>query len=360
MPLWKNKFFYFGDAEANRIAFANPGKTYTVPTVSERNGDFSEMFRTNINNGSTPFGIFAPNSGGQVALTQTGGVVANPDPNCAGFTTGTPPVTSYPTCTWKSGTNGLGVGTPTTNVVGADPAHGDTSNAIAKEILTAYPLPNAGGWNSTNVNTPASGNLYSNYTVNAPVKDDTFQWDQRLDWNISAKDQTYARYSYTHEQKGYQPPLGSVIDGGGFGTDGTNFNLAQNFMLSETHLVSPTLINEFRFGYNWGLFQYSQFGSSTPASTLISGLGGVPSNSYSVPNGGLPVLRFAGSDGITSGGADHDTPSTERQNIYQVIDNVTKIVGSHSLKFGGQTEAIRTSFSQATYSARLLQLRRPV
>ena len=54
----------------------------------------------------------------------------------------------------------------------------------------------------------------------SPVHDDTFQWDQRLDWNPSAKDQAYARYSYTHEQKRFAPPLGSILDGGGFGTDG--------------------------------------------------------------------------------------------------------------------------------------------
>ena len=57
------------------------------------------------------------------------------------------------------------------------------------------------------------GLLYNNYSPNLPVHDDTWQWDQRVDWNISAKDQTFVRYSYTHEQVGYTPPLGPVIDG---------------------------------------------------------------------------------------------------------------------------------------------------
>src|SRR5580698_3257703 len=39
-PIWKNKLFYFGDTEANRIAFSNPG-TYTVPTALMRQGNFS-------------------------------------------------------------------------------------------------------------------------------------------------------------------------------------------------------------------------------------------------------------------------------------------------------------------------------
>ena len=45
-PIWKNKLFYFGDAEANRIAFAQPNASLTVPTASVRTGDFSELFNT--------------------------------------------------------------------------------------------------------------------------------------------------------------------------------------------------------------------------------------------------------------------------------------------------------------------------
>ena len=81
LPIWKNKLFYFGDAEANRIAFAVPDTGLNVPTASERNGDFSELFHPLINGqgaGGGPIGIFAPNSCGQVALTQGGGAFPNP------------------------------------------------------------------------------------------------------------------------------------------------------------------------------------------------------------------------------------------------------------------------------------------
>ena len=48
-------------------------------------------------------------------------------------------------------------------------------------------------------------------------------------------------------------------------------------------------------------------------------------------------------------GSHHDVPSVEHQNIYQILDNVTKVLGRHSLKFGMQLESIRTSFSQSSY-----------
>jgi hypothetical protein len=345
LPIWKNKIFYFGDAEANRIDFSNPDPGLTVPTASMRNGDLSEMFNTALTGKNTPIGVFAPNTGGQVALSQTGGAFTNPAATNSTLCT---TVAQY--CAWAPATPGSGNGAATTNVLSpGDPSAGGMVDQVAKEIMNDFPKPNAGGWTSANYTTPGSGILHSNYNVNIPVKDDTFQWDQRLDWNVSAKDQAYARYSYTHEQKGFAPALGPILDGGGFGSDGTVYNLAQNFMASETHLFSPNLINEFRFGYNWGVYEYSQINGSVPADQLVPGLGGVPFTGFAGPNGGLPNILFRGSLRLTSAGTSTDTPSVERQNIYQILDNVTKIHGSHSFKFGIQLESIRTSFAQSTY-----------
>jgi hypothetical protein len=335
-PIWKHKIFYFGDAEANRIAFAQPSGSLTVPTSSMRNGDFSEYFDP-INNGNgpggAPAGIFAPNTGGQLPLTQTGGALPNP---------------GGPTVTARNGQ-------PTTNVLTpGDPnkVAGGEVDPVAQYILNLYPKPNAGGWNSSNYSTPDSGQLYSNYVVNLPVDDDTWQWDQRLDWNISAKDQTYARFSYTHEQVHFAPPLGPILDGGNdvssfHGT--TNSNLAKNFMGSETHVFNPGLINEFRLGYNLGLFGFIQENANTPASQLVPGMGGVPFAGYPEANGGLPYIPFKGRMGASAAGSRRDVPSIEHQNVYQILDNVTKIWGSHSFKFGLQLESIRTSFSQSSY-----------
>jgi hypothetical protein len=339
-PIWKNKIFYFGDAEANRIAFAQPNPGQTVPTASMRNGDFSEYFNPVLNGngpGGAPVGVFAPNTGGQLPLTQPGGAFPNP------MTVGQQSLYA-----WN--------GQPTTNVLTpGDPntVAGGGMDTVSQSVLNLYPKPNAGGWTSANYGTPGSGLLYNNYNVNLPVDDDTWQWDQRVDWNVSTKDQTYARYSYTHEQVSFAPPLGPILDGGNEAPGGfhgsNNVNLAQNFMASETHLFTPTLINEFRFGYNEGAFKFLQENANVPASTLVPGMGGVPFAGYPQPNGGLPWIRFTGSVGIASAGARHDVPSIEHQNVYQILDNVTKVWGRHSLKAGLQLESIRTSFSQSTY-----------
>ena len=122
---------------------------------------------------------------------------------------------------------------------------------IAGELLNDYPKPNSGGWTSANYGTPGSGNLYQNYSINDPIKDTTFQWDQRLDWNISAKDQTYMRYSYSNEHIGSVPPLGNIIDGSDEAPAGvyqghTVYNLAQNFPAWEACLLAALELAVFR------------------------------------------------------------------------------------------------------------------
>jgi len=68
-PIWKNKLFYFGDIEANRISIANPTTT-TVPTALMRTGDFSEML-TEPHNFGYGVQLYEPNSGGAQAYRAT-------------------------------------------------------------------------------------------------------------------------------------------------------------------------------------------------------------------------------------------------------------------------------------------------
>jgi hypothetical protein len=71
-PIWKNKVFYFADAEADRIRQASAG-IFVVPTDTERTGDFTELFLTGSQHSgsSKPIGVFAPNTDGCLPLTAT-------------------------------------------------------------------------------------------------------------------------------------------------------------------------------------------------------------------------------------------------------------------------------------------------
>jgi hypothetical protein len=279
-PILKNKLFYFGDIEANRIAFSNPG-TYSVPTALMRQGNFSELLSTNLNGQSVQ--LYQPNSGGGAAN--------------------------------KLSCNGQN------NVF----CPGQI-NAVAQNILKLYPLPNTNG-----------GKTVNNYVVNTPTHNNTIQWDQRLDWNISSRDQAYVRYSYVHQIAQNGLPLGNPLDGSGYGGE-YDVNLAQNFVGSETHIFSPTLTNEFRFSFNAGRFSFLQPNANTNLSPTL-GLGGIP---FTPNEGGLPLGIVYGISNWGSQGT-----SNESQNVYQILDNVSKTLGNHSLKAGASFQAIRFFYRYA-------------
>lgn len=299
-PIIKNKLFYFGDLEANRISFGKPG-VFTVPTELMRQGNFSELLNTSLT-GTGPIQLYQPNTGGAQTLSCNG----------------------------------------QNNVFCANQI-----NAVAQNILKMYPQANA-----------ANGKLLNNLIENVPTKNDTFQWDQRLDWNITTKDQAYARYSYLNQITLNNLPLGPILDGSGYGGE-RDSNLAQNFMLSETHIFTPTLTNEFRFGYNWGIFKFRQPNADNDALAASLGLGGVPA--LGAGQGGLPLGLLYGSNGVPTanstccGGVVSNQwgsvgTNNESQNVYQILDNVTKILGNHSLKFGVSFQAVRFSYLYAPNS----------
>src|ERR1039458_4275478 len=67
-PILKEKLFYFGDAEANRISIAQTN-TLTVPTPLMRTGNFSELLNTSLTGQAHPVNLYIPNSGGNTDKT---------------------------------------------------------------------------------------------------------------------------------------------------------------------------------------------------------------------------------------------------------------------------------------------------
>ncbi len=295
-PLWKNHLFFFGDVQGNRIVNGNNIIT-TVPTPLERQGNFSELL-SQQQTGGAPVYIYKQRSGG------------GPNPQAPGSTV----ATASP---YQQVYNGM------LNVL--DPA---TINPLAQKLLNLYPLPNR-------INTAGNGLLNSNYTTPINNTDKTVQWDARVDYNISARDQTFVRNSYSHQYEFYPSPLGPILDGGSFGSDGNQVNIGDNFALSETHVFSPRFLNEARFGYNYGHFYFNQPNATNVGFAASLGVGGIPEAPL---NGGLPNTSVGGK---ATFGAPNYYPSNEHEYIWQVLDNVTFTLGSHSLKAGISIQRIR-------------------
>ena len=280
MPILRNKLFLFADVQANRIAYTGVTIT-TVPSLLERSGNFSELYNPSLTGASGPIQLYHQSSNSP----------PQPFPN-----------------------NNLVTGIP-----------GVAPNATALSTLSLLPQPNFN-----------NGRLYNNYRFNGPSRDDTTQWDTRLDWNVNAKDTAYSSFSYWNEPS-YQPPLFGILAGGG----NISANLSGSFMFSETHIFTHTLTNEFRVGFNNIRSHRTQFNAANAGFAASLGFGGIPPGYM---NGGIPQMWFSGGAyNIANFGSGGYTPGTEKENVYQIIDNVTKIVGNHALKAGVNFLSVRFS-----------------
>jgi hypothetical protein len=291
LPVLKNRVFLFGDAQANRIVFNAPQSPMAVPTVRERTGDFSEL-------------LIPKNTGGTIAQT-----LYEPHANQT-----------------KMLCNGV------QNVLCSNQI-----DAVAQKILNMYPLPSS--------SVPAS-QTYQNYYYSLKQPQDTFQWDTRLDWDISSTDQMFARFSYMNVKGNNAAPLGPILDGGGgngaSNQSGAQVAYANNFVMSETHIFTPRLVNEFRFAYDFAHFDILNPGYNTAVGASL-GLGGIPSGPSFPNNGGLPTTTISGGGSIASFGAHAFRPEEEIENEYQILNNTSWTLGNHSLRLGFSFQSVRSS-----------------
>ena len=295
-PILRDKLFLFADAQGTRISAFNPPSgagARTVPTDLMRTGDFTELLGANNTNGNGAIPLYLP--GGNPTATIGGTEAANV-------------AQRYLTCNGKQ------------NVI-CNP------NSVATALLKLYPEPNNG----------AVGQTSHNYTIPATsIANDTTQYDARLDYNLSGKDQIFGRYSYSNNPTVYAPPFGPILDGGGFGT-GQDANYAKGAVVGETHFFSPTLANEFRAGFNYLHAAYLQENSSTNIAAKY-GLGGIPTGPAL---GGLPSINFGGAGGANGFGTAWYEPSDEKQDVLQLTNNVSKVWGQHAVKIGVNFQHIR-------------------
>ena len=294
-PVLKDHLFLFGDVQANRIVIAVPQGAATVPTLLERQGNFSELLTPANTGGSVAQTLYQPHNN-QVLLT------------CPALATPANPTGQNILCPSQ-----------------IDP--------VAQKILNLYPLPNQS----------INGIANQNYAYTLKQPQNTFQWDTRMDWNISSKDQMFARFSYLNQRGENEAPLGPILDGGGgngsSNVSGQQINYGNNFVLSETHIFTPRLVNEFRFAFDYGHFDILNPGFNTNNATAL-GLGGVPSGPDFPNNGGLPTTSIGG---IASFGAHAFRPEEEFEDEYQILDNFSWNLGNHSVRLGVSYQSVRSA-----------------
>ncbi|MGA8687215.1 MAG: hypothetical protein WB623_22615, partial [Candidatus Sulfotelmatobacter sp.] len=225
-------------------------------------------------------------------------------------------------------------------------------NPIGAAVVQLYPVPNAN---------PAGGFNYENQPTR---KLNEGTWDVRLDHNFSSKDSVFARFSY--DQATNFVPGGSPTwsEANAFGSNQHIENHGRNAVVTETHVFSPSLINQFTAGYSRIFNHILSFGTgsceaaggglvaglqplidpttgareSIPGADLASAcdvLTGYPASLNQAPQEcvscGMTSFQMSAYFSVGDRGY---APYQGGTNVYSLSDTLDSIHGKHEIRFG--------------------------
>ncbi|HYM13914.1 MAG TPA: TonB-dependent receptor, partial [Bryobacterales bacterium] len=275
-PVIHNKIFFFSDYEGFRKQQGTNTSVNTVPTVAERQGDFSAV---------RP--IFDP-----ATLAATPGTAS-------GYT--------------RQQFQG--------NMIPAS-----RFDSVTSRLIQAYPLPTVPGLSANQFTNPV---LVQNYD----------QGDARVDWNWGPKDTIFGRFSkqdtltLTPSTFGLRnvPGLSTPLSLGNSNTYAGQAPLnSYNAVIALTHVFSPTFLVDARMGYS----RFDLHNIDTTAPSTGPGLGtqlGVPFSNQLPQANGVPIFAISGYTGI---GGPASIPTIRLENTFNPFVNFTNIRGNHTIRFG--------------------------
>jgi hypothetical protein len=302
-PIIRDRIFFFADYQGNRLIQAVPQTIANAPPAALlQQGDLSSVVAQGLLTGTVHSDPLSnPNSWANQLSAQLGGQPITP-----GESYYTPGCTTTAQCVFPN--------------AHLDPSH---FNSIAQKMLQfIQPANNAGAF-STNA---GKINLHDN-KFSGRVDDNTrwgllsayyyFDKFDRVDPYWASPNPTYPGFS---------------IDSRG---------QTHNFSLGDTKTFGSATVNELRFGFfrldtpfnqPLGGTQFKLQGTGPNDLGFASGLNRAPGIFVGTPSvEGVPETDFNNfSIGVPS------KPIRITQNSYQVVDNFSKVIGTHTLKFGGQ------------------------
>ncbi len=316
IPFMHHKLFLFGGYQALRLKTPDGEAQNTVATDLMRTGNFSELLAPQYA-GNFP-GTTNPKLGWTTGVPNqqvTGCVITTPGPNGTIYD----PTTCAPFPLVSIG----GVMTP--NVIPAG-----RLNKAALNYLNAFPEPNNMTGSGGNVGLSENYDSFPNGTQ---------KWndfDVRMDWTATSKDNVFVRYSYGQDiltKESQYPNLPA-----GYGT-GVNPVHPRGEAVGETHTFSPNIVNEFRYGHLYNFYGYVPPLDGIPVS---ANLGILNANRNSLLGGGAAINGGWPEGTYTGDGGAYTVP----QSSNQFVDAVSLTKGHHTFKIGASIEKRQVSFFQ--------------
>jgi Carboxypeptidase regulatory-like domain len=192
--------------------------------------------------------------------------------------------------------------------------------------------------------------LSRNYFVQIPRQSDVNQYDVRIDHQLNAHNNVFGRFSFANRETPSPGAFPGFIGGGTLGVD-----YARQLVMADTHVFSPSMVNEFRFGYTRH--------ESSSYSEAVTGVEFAKQNGIALfpfPVQGFPGIGFYFS-GQSTGSTQFDgwgggNGNLNVENRFQWADTVSVTRGRHTFKTGVDVrrpryENLRGSFGNMTFGS---------
>ena len=189
-------------------------------------------------------------------------------------------------------------------------------NPTATALLGYYPLPNIAGQSNFN---------YENFQ-STPARTDGA--DLRIDHTINSKQSVYARFSRKNMTEDYANPL--------LPNDSDSVH-NRSLLVSHTWVLTPRLLNEFRFGFT-NVTTSVGFPIEGAAALSQLDLTGVNISQHPTTHA-FPTFNFSAGTGFTPIGRDK-TGVTQSKTL-QFTDNLSWTRSKHTLKAGVDARRVR-------------------
>jgi hypothetical protein len=199
---------------------------------------------------------------------------------------------------------------------------------VGRRVMAVAPDPNA--------ISPSVDNNYVGVPIN---RNDTNQFDVRLDHTATQNVSLFGRYSFVDTAFLQPAPRPGLAEGSTNDTFGTADLRSQGLAAGLTWVISPSLISETRFGHARGDYYQlpPNFGSGCPQELI--GLRGAPTDPAIC--GGLPVMNFPGGN-LRRLGRTTSVPQFQTPRSYNFRQSLSTVKGGHSIRAGGELLFVET------------------
>jgi hypothetical protein len=278
-PILKDKLFFFFSFEHEALTSGGLDTT-TVPTTAELGGNFSAL---------TASSVSSTNPTGQFLYSPTTGAPLN-------------------------GCNGTTPNVICTATTPLDPT-------AVKILQLESP-------------TPTNGNLTNNYIANAPIEGAQNQFDARVDYTLTKKDQLFLKYTFWNPHNGPSDPLHNNTGAGPTG------NTTTEGVVGDNHTFNSSTLADLRLSYLENYNYQVPLSNGFNQGSINANYGTLQGQQVNNHQGLLPGL------GVGYGIGAELSQLYWLNTAYSINGSITKVKGRHTIKMGGMgRQVLWTSFS---------------